>query len=83
MVCDFIMCTMPIFNHLKKGNIKHVHLGKLVIRFFYASNTKFLMFISHVEFFIIDIYKHISQNYDANLIMPRVNPMPPFILTWP
>jgi hypothetical protein len=33
MVCDFIMCTMPIFNHLKKGNIKHVHLGKLVIRF--------------------------------------------------
>jgi hypothetical protein len=43
----------------------------------------FWMFISRVEFFIIDIYKHISQNYDANLIMPRVNPMPPFILTWP
>jgi hypothetical protein len=80
MVCDFIMCIMPIFNHLKKGNIRHVQLGKLVIRFLCK---QYQVFGCHVEFFVIDIYKYISQIYDANLIMPRVNPMPVFILTWP
>jgi len=32
----------------------------------------FWMFISHVEFFVIDLYKYISQFYDANLIIPRI-----------
>jgi hypothetical protein len=43
----------------------------------------FWVFIIHVEFFVIDIYIYISRIYDANLIMPRVNPIPLFILTWP
>jgi hypothetical protein len=32
----------------------------------------FWMFIIHVDFFVIDIYKYTSQIYDVNLIMPRV-----------
>jgi hypothetical protein len=32
----------------------------------------FWMFISHFDFFVIDIYKYISQIYDVNLIMLRV-----------